>query len=96
MTYTHIDIDDELLGRAAGALGTTQKKDTVEAALRAVVAKAEKDRAWAELWEYVDAGGLSAEAYLDAQREHLAHERTRLEEDAQDLTPRDTPDGSGA
>lgn len=37
MTCTHIDIDDDLLGRAAGALGTEQKKDTVEAALRAAV-----------------------------------------------------------
>ena len=87
MTYTHIDIDDELLGRAAGALGTKQKKDTVEAALRAVVAKAEKDEAWGQLWDYVDAGGFSSEAHLEAGREHLDHERAKLDADAGEPKP---------
>ena len=32
-----IDLDDDLLTRAAGELGTTTKKDTVHAALRAVL-----------------------------------------------------------
>ncbi|NAZ74305.1 type II toxin-antitoxin system VapB family antitoxin [Kineococcus sp. T13] len=83
MTYTHIDIDDDLLGRAASALGTKQKKDTVEAALRAAVEKAEKDQAWSHLWDYVDAGGFSNTAYLEAEREHLAHEQAKVDEYAQ-------------
>jgi Arc/MetJ family transcription regulator len=90
MTYTHIDIDDDLLGRAASALGTKQKKDTVEAALRAAVEKAEKDQAWSHLWDYVDAGGFSNDAYLHAEREHLAHEQAKLDEYAQG------PGGSGS
>jgi hypothetical protein len=85
MTYTHIDIDDDLLGRAAGALGTKQKKDTVEAALRAAVEKAEKDQAWSHLWGYVDAGGFSSDVYVEAEREHLAHEQAKLDEHAQQL-----------
>ena len=38
MTRTIIDTDDELLERAKEILGTTTKKDTVNAALRQVVA----------------------------------------------------------
>lgn len=90
MTYTHIDIDDDLLGRAAGALGTKRKKDTVEAALRAAVEKAEKDQAWSHLWNYVDAGGFSSDVHLDAERERLAHEQAKLDEH-----PR-RPGGSGS
>ncbi len=90
MTYTHIDIDDDLLGRAAGALGTKQKKDTVEAALRAAVEKAEKDQAWSHLWGYVDAGGFSSDVHLEAEREHLAHEQAKLDEYTQ------RPGGSGS
>ena len=36
-TRTMIDLDDDLLARAAKELGTTTKKDTVHAALRAAV-----------------------------------------------------------
>ncbi|WP_428348843.1 type II toxin-antitoxin system VapB family antitoxin [Mycolicibacterium sp.] len=39
MTRTTIDLDDELLARAAKELGTTGKKDTIHAALRAAVRK---------------------------------------------------------
>ena len=38
MTRTIIDTDDELLAAAQEILGTTTKKDTVNAALRRVVA----------------------------------------------------------
>lgn len=38
MTKTLVDIDDELLEAARAALGTSTKKDTVNAALREVVA----------------------------------------------------------
>ncbi|MBF6235950.1 type II toxin-antitoxin system VapB family antitoxin [Nocardia otitidiscaviarum] len=37
MTRTMIDLDDELLAKAAKELGTTTKKDTVHAALRAAL-----------------------------------------------------------
>jgi Arc/MetJ family transcription regulator len=37
MTKTLIDIDDDLLVRAQKVLGTTTKKDTVNAAMREVV-----------------------------------------------------------
>jgi len=37
LTKTLIDIDDELLAKAAEALGTTTKKDTVNAALAEVL-----------------------------------------------------------
>lgn len=48
MSRTVIDIDDDLLGRAAELLNTRTKRDTVNAALRVVVARqarmAELDR----------------------------------------------------
>jgi Arc/MetJ family transcription regulator len=37
MTKTLIDIDDELLAKAAAVLGTSTKKDTVNTALAAVL-----------------------------------------------------------
>jgi len=39
MSRTTIDIDDELLERASKELGTTGKKDTIHAALRAALRK---------------------------------------------------------
>jgi len=39
MSRTTIDLDDELLMRAAKELGTTGKKDTIHAALRAALRK---------------------------------------------------------
>jgi Arc/MetJ family transcription regulator len=39
MSRTTIDIDDELLARASKELGTTGKKDTIHAALRAALRK---------------------------------------------------------
>lgn len=39
MSRTTIDLDDELLTRAAKELGTTGKKDTIHAALRAALRK---------------------------------------------------------
>ncbi|MGW4535636.1 type II toxin-antitoxin system VapB family antitoxin [Nocardia sp. NPDC004340] len=38
MSRTMIDIDDEALAEVSGLLGTTTKKDTVNAALRQVIA----------------------------------------------------------
>jgi Arc/MetJ family transcription regulator len=44
MTKTLIEIDDEYLAAAQQALGTTTKKDTVNAALREVTALAARRR----------------------------------------------------
>jgi len=44
MTKTLIDIDDEYLAAAQQVLGTTTKKDTVNAALREVTALAARRR----------------------------------------------------
>lgn len=49
MAKTLIDIDEELLAQARDALGTTTKKDTVNAALREVLALQERRSAVADL-----------------------------------------------
>ncbi|WTW94762.1 type II toxin-antitoxin system VapB family antitoxin [Streptomycetaceae bacterium NBC_01309] len=45
MSKTLIDVDDEALALAAEALGTTTKKDTVNAALAAVGERHRRERA---------------------------------------------------
>jgi hypothetical protein len=47
LSKTHIDIDDDLLAQVAAITGTTTKRDTVEAALRATL-RQERRRAAAE------------------------------------------------
>ena len=47
MSKTHIDIDDDLLAQVAAVTGTTTKRETVEAALRATL-RQERRRAAAE------------------------------------------------
>lgn len=54
MSRTLIDVDDDMLARAARALGTATKKDTVNAALAEVV-KAELRR---QHMDHLAAGGL--------------------------------------
>ena len=49
MTKTLVDIDDNLLEAAREVLGTSTKKDTVNAALREVLAAQERRRASVEL-----------------------------------------------
>jgi len=49
MTKTLVDIDDALLEAAREVLGTSTKKDTVNAALREVLAAQERRRASVEL-----------------------------------------------
>ena len=49
MAKTLVDIDDELLEAAREVLGTSTKKDTVNAALREVLAAQERRRASVEL-----------------------------------------------
>ena len=41
---TTIDVDDDLLGQAQAALGTSGLKDTVDAAFREVARRAQRDR----------------------------------------------------
>jgi len=49
MAKTLVDIDDSLLEAAREVLGTSTKKDTVNAALREVLAAQERRRASVEL-----------------------------------------------
>ena len=49
MAKTLVDIDDNLLEAAREVLGTSTKKDTVNAALREVLAAQERRRASVEL-----------------------------------------------
>ena len=49
MAKTLVDIDDNLLEAARDVLGTSTKKDTVNAALREVLAAQERRRASVEL-----------------------------------------------
>lgn len=56
MTKTLVEIDDEYLAAAQQALGTTTKKDTVNAALREVGQRLDRLRALARLREMADQG----------------------------------------
>lgn len=56
LTKTLIDIDDALLAEAAEALGTTTKKDTVNAALELVATRTQRAQALARLGEKADRG----------------------------------------
>ncbi|MDP9863543.1 MULTISPECIES: type II toxin-antitoxin system VapB family antitoxin [Streptosporangium] len=49
MTVTQIDIDDEALAEAMRMLGTSTKKDTVNAALREYVARVKRIEALEKL-----------------------------------------------
>ena len=52
VTKTLIDIDDDLLEAAREALGTTTKKDTVNTALREVLAAQQRRRAASALIDW--------------------------------------------
>jgi Arc/MetJ family transcription regulator len=56
MTKTPVEIDDEALAAAAKVLGTTTKKDTVNAALREVSQRLLRLRALERLGEMADQG----------------------------------------
>jgi Arc/MetJ family transcription regulator len=60
---TNIDIDDELIAEAMEATGLTTKKATVEEALRRLVRRYKRQRAFADMT------GLGWEGNLDATRE---------------------------
>jgi Arc/MetJ family transcription regulator len=63
-TKTPIEIDDDALAAAAEVLGTTTKKDTVNAALREVSQRLLRLRALEELGAMADRGDF--DEYLDA------------------------------
>ncbi|MEZ7157257.1 type II toxin-antitoxin system VapB family antitoxin [Streptomyces althioticus] len=65
MSRTVIDLDDEALEAAAKELGTTTKRDTINTALREVVARNRRLRALGELQDLADAGAFYAEFLLD-------------------------------
>lgn len=56
MTKTPIEIDDDALDAASKVLGTTTKKDTVNAALREVSQRLLRLRALEQLGEMADEG----------------------------------------
>ncbi|MFE7648757.1 type II toxin-antitoxin system VapB family antitoxin [Streptomyces phaeoluteigriseus] len=65
MSRTVIDLDDEALEAAARELGTTTKRDTINTALREIVARNRRLRALHDLQDLAAEGGLDAEALLD-------------------------------
>ncbi|MER6296280.1 MULTISPECIES: type II toxin-antitoxin system VapB family antitoxin [Streptomyces] len=65
MSRTVIDLDDEALAAAAKELGTTTKRDTINTALREVVARNRRLRALGELQDLEDEGAFDAEFLLD-------------------------------
>ncbi len=70
MAKTLIDIDDDLLEAAREALGTTTKKDTVNAALREVIATRDRAAAVDELIAWTSRHEpLDREARLRAWRQ---------------------------
>lgn len=58
MTKTLIDLDDEALTEAAKLLGTTSKKDTVNAALREIVDRRRRAAAVARMRAMVAEGEI--------------------------------------
>ncbi|MEU8196420.1 type II toxin-antitoxin system VapB family antitoxin [Microbispora amethystogenes] len=62
MTKTLIDLDDEALAEAAKLLGTSSKKDTVNAALREIVDRRRRAAAIARMREMVAEGEIDLSA----------------------------------
>jgi Arc/MetJ family transcription regulator len=62
MTKTLIDLDDEALAEAAKLLGTSSKKDTVNAALREIVDRRRRASAVARMREMVAEGEIDFSA----------------------------------
>ncbi len=69
MARTMIEIDESALAEAADLLGTTTKKDTVNAALREVAARLRRIDALARLQELTARGDIDAAAW---EARHLA------------------------
>ena len=65
MSRTVIDIDDDALEAAAKELGTSTKRDTINTALREIVARNRRLRALDELQDLAAEGALDVELLLD-------------------------------
>ncbi|MGW5034720.1 type II toxin-antitoxin system VapB family antitoxin [Streptomyces nigra] len=65
MSRTVIDLDDDALEAAAKELGTSTKTDTINTALRAIVARNRRLRALNELQDLAAEGALDVELLLD-------------------------------
>lgn len=76
MSRTTIDLDDELLKRAAQELGTTGKKDTIHAALRAALRKNAARALMDRMAENTEADEDAANAMWEQADEVAADERT--------------------
>lgn len=58
MAKTLIDLDEEALAFAAEVLGTRTKKDTVNAALREIGARAKRERALDQMIQLFESGAF--------------------------------------
>jgi Arc/MetJ family transcription regulator len=67
MARTVIDLDDELLASVARELGTSTKKDTVNAALRAVLDSRRRALALTRLRDAATGGAFDLELLQDKQ-----------------------------
>ncbi|RDS66901.1 type II toxin-antitoxin system VapB family antitoxin [Streptomyces sp. M7] len=65
MSRTVIDLDDDALEAAAKDLGTSTKTDTINTALREIVARNRRLRALDELQDLAAEGALDVELLLD-------------------------------
>lgn len=74
MTVTQIDLDDEALAEAMRLMGSTTKKDTVNAALRDYVARVRRLEAAERLAARGERGEFdaAAAAYSEAKRARRA------------------------
>jgi Arc/MetJ family transcription regulator len=68
MARTVIDLDDELLASVAKALGTSTKKDTVNAALREVLANRRRAMALTRLRDAATDGAFDLAILEDKQQ----------------------------
>lgn len=69
MTKTLIDLDDEALAEAAKSLGTSSKKDTVNAALREIVDRRRRAAAVARMRAMVAEGEIDFSVLDQGERE---------------------------
>jgi len=83
MARTMVDIDDQLLAEAARVLGTTTKKDTVNAALREVTARLRRIEALREMQEMAARGDIDLEFIDDLHNSEKAAVARAVERAAQ-------------
>ena len=74
MSVTPIDLDDDALAEAMRELGTTTKKDTVNAALRELVARRRRLAALDRLGERYERGEFAAAEAAWQARKDAGHD----------------------